>query len=170
MLGRLVQRILTPAKIEWRTFGWKLGIVALGCVAIFYAERHILVTVSASVDERIFWRTSAQPDKGDYATFLFSHPLAGEEPVRLTKRLVCWEGDLLTIDGRQHYCNGQPLGLAKEFGLNGQPLPLFVFNDRVPPGKAFAFGVHADSFDSRYWGLIDVASTERLVPLHGSGG
>ncbi len=168
MLGNLLRRILTPAAIEWRTFRWKIALIALGCVAIFYAERHVLVTVSASVEDRIFWRTGDQPDKGDYATFMFSHPLAGEEPVRLTKRLVCWEGDLLTIDGRDHYCNGEPLGSAKTVGLAGKPLPLFVYNDRVPAGKAFAFGEHVDSFDSRYWGLIDIASTERLVPLYGS--
>ena len=104
MLANLLRRILTPAEIEWRTFRWKIGLVAFGCVCVFYAERHVLVTVSASVEDRIFWRTGDQPDKGDYATFMFSHPLAGEKPVRLTKRLVCWEGDLLTIDGRDHCC------------------------------------------------------------------
>lgn len=168
MITRLLTRILTPASIEWKSFRWKLAIVAVGCVAIFYGERHILVTVSASVDDRIFWRTGDEPEKGDYATFMFSHPLAGAEPVRLTKRLVCWEGDVLTIEGRNHFCNGEPLGVAKTIGLNGKPLPLFVYNDRVPEGKAFAFGAHVDSFDSRYWGLVDVGVTERLVPIYGS--
>lgn len=167
-MKNLLRRLITPERIEWRSFTAKLAIVAVGCVAIFYAERHILVTVSASVDDRIFWRTGDAPDRGDYATFMFSHPLAGHDPVRLTKRLVCWEGDVLTVEGRQHFCNGEPLGVAKESGLDGQALPLFVYNDVVPVGKAFAYGGHADSFDSRYWGLIDVNEAERLHPLFGS--
>lgn len=154
-----------PLPTSWDTFRWKLAVVAVGSLAVYYSEQHILMTVSASVEDRVFWRTGERPDRGDYATFILHHPLAGDTPVRLTKRLVCWAGDTLTVHGRHYFCNGKYIGKARDTGLNGQSLPRFVFNGRLPPGKAFAAGTHVDSFDSRYWGLVAVADTERLLPI-----
>ncbi len=148
-----------------KSLGWKLAVVAVLALGVYVSERHILVTVSASVEHRWFWRSGDKPARGDYATFLLEHPLAGDRPVRLTKRLACWGGDVLNVSDRDYYCNGTFLGVAKETGLNGQALPQFVYNGHIPHGKAFAFGTHKDSFDSRYWGLVDVAATERLSPL-----
>ena len=143
----------------------KLAVVALMALGVYLTERNILLTVSASVGHRWFWRSGEQPARGDYATFLLQHPLAGAQPVRLTKRLVCWSGDVLKVSDRHYYCNGQFLGIAKETGLNGQALPQFVYQGRIPDGKAFAYGAHKDSFDSRYWGLLEVEAAERLSPL-----
>ncbi len=148
-----------------KCLGWKLALIAVLTLAVYVTERNILVTVSASVEHRWFWRTADTPSRGDYATFMLKHPLAGDQPVRLTKRLACWSGDVLSISGRDYFCNGEFLGVAKETGLNGQALPQFVDQGQIPQGKAFAVGAHKDSFDSRYWGLVDVEDTERLSPI-----
>ena len=148
-----------------KRLGWKLAVIAVLALAVFVTERNILVTVSASVEHRWFWRTSELPARGDYATFMLQHPLAGERPVRLTKRLACWSGDVLSINDREYFCNGKLLGVAKQTGLNGEALPQFVYQGQIPDGKAFALGAHKDSFDSRYWGFVDVEHSERVSPL-----
>ena len=145
--------------------GWSLVVIGLLTLGVFYAEDNVLVATSGSVKHRWFWRTGETPKSGDYATFMLDHPLAGDAPVRLTKRLVCWAGDVLTVRRRDYYCNNQYVGRAKRTGLNGEPLPQFVYHGKIPSGKAFAAGSHVDSFDSRYWGFVDVCHTERLVPI-----
>ncbi len=128
----------------------------------------LLITVSPSVDGRVFWRTGKPPDaKHDFVTFWITHRLAGPEPVRLTKRLNCWPGEVLSIRGRDYYCNGAYLGRAKLLGRDGQKLPRLTEGGRIPNGYAFASGFHPDSFDSRYWGLVEIAQTERLIRLVG---
>lgn len=144
---------------------WKLVVIGLLALGVFYTERNLVVATSGSVEHRWFWRTGEVPGPGDYATFMLDHPLAGDKPVQLTKRLVCWTGDVLTVSGQDYYCNDQYIGRAKRTGRNGQALPQFVFNGKIPPGKAFAAGGHVDSFDSRYWGFVDIAQIERLVPI-----
>lgn len=151
-----------------KTLRWKLIVVMVLTLAVTVIEQNILVTVSASVEHRWFWRTGTTPSRGDYATFWLQHPLAGDQSVRLTKRLVCWSGDALSVKDHNYYCNGNFLGVAKSTGLDGQALPQFVYQGPIPEGKAFAFGVHTDSFDSRYWGLVTIEDTERLSPIFAS--
>lgn len=165
MIKRFVKRLFTPREVTFAELAPKLAVVAVLAVGVIQWQSHILVTVSKSVEPRIFWKTGEEPTRDDYATFMFEHELAGEEPVRLTKRLACWSGDSLTVTGRDVYCNDEFLGTAKETGLTGQELPLFEFNGVIPNGLAFAVGSHADSFDSRYWGFVDVSTTERVVPI-----
>ena len=148
-----------------RDLRWKLVVIAVLALGVFHGERNVLVATSGSVEHRWFWRTGETPKSGDYATFMLDHQLAGDALVQLTKRLVCWAGDVLTVLGQDYYCNNQYIGRAKRTGLNGEPLPQFVYHGKIPSGKAFAAGSHVDSFDSRYWGFVDISHTERLVPI-----
>ena len=134
-------------------------------VAVSYVSDHLNITVSESVDHRIFWKTEAIPGPGDYATFKLSHELAGREPVLISKRLMCWEGQTISQQGLEFFCDGKPLGRAKTETLKGEPLPLFSFSGVIPSGKAWAYGSHPDSFDSRYWGFVDTAKTKRLKAI-----
>lgn len=130
-----------------------------------YVYRHLEITTSKSLPHRFFWKVNEQPGPGDFALFELTHPLAGPHPVRITKQLKCWAGEELTVLDQNYFCNGEFLGLAKEKGLHGQELPHFTFSGPVPDGFAFAYGADPDSFDSRYWGFVRVAETQRLVPI-----
>ncbi len=132
---------------------------------VSYVYSHLNITVSESLDHRVFWITDELPERGDYASFELTHPLAGPAPVLLSKQMLCWSGDYLTQDHRRFFCNGEFLGEAKYKTLKGKPLPLFEFSGPIPAGKAFAFGRHKDSFDSRYWGFVEVAATKRLEAI-----
>ena len=72
------------------------------------------------------------------------------------KILGCNEGDLLTVDAeKKFYCNGDYLVRAKDYSLKGELLQHFVFNGTVPSGYMFVMGQHKDSYDSRYFGLVE---------------
>ena len=164
LAGRL-RWLIVPEPIEPRVFRRYLIVIALIAAGVYYAQRELVVALTPSVDHRYFWRTESTPQKGDYATFILIHPLLDNRPIRVTKRVMCGQGDELRVDGREFYCNGDFLGIAKTEGFLGQKLPLFSFDGVIPSGKAFVAGTHVDSFDSRYWGFIDVADTERVVPV-----
>jgi hypothetical protein len=138
------------------------GPLALG---VSYLYDRLNITVSESLDHRIFWVTDDRPGPGDYASFELVHPLAGPEPVLISKQLRCWSGDVLTQENRRFFCNGEFLGEAKSESLTGKPLPLFEFAGIIPEGKAFAYGTHKDSFDSRYWGFVELSAAKRLKAI-----
>ena len=139
-----------------------LGAVLL---PIFFLQGKLVLVTSDSVPHRVLVKTDGVPQKGDYALIRIEHALTDHEPVTLTKKLACYAGEVLEVDHRDYYCDGQYLGRAKRESLAGTPLQRFVHNGPIPTGYAFALGEHVDSFDSRYWGLVDVDLTERLVPL-----
>ncbi len=120
------------------------------------------------MEYRYFWKTDTVPQKGDYLTFCLNHPLLGNEDRTVTKKIACAAGSHLEMKNRIFYCDGRPLGMAKEFSLNGDPMPLFSWNGVIPDGKVFLTGSHPDSFDSRYWGFFDLEQTYQAVfPLAG---
>ncbi|NVP00690.1 signal peptidase I [Photobacterium damselae subsp. damselae] len=87
---------------------------------------------------------------------------------RLGKILLAKEGDLITInkDGlfvNEHLITKDTLVHAKK--LNKE-VSSFYTSYTIPKGKLFMYGTAPNSFDSRYYGLIDSKSlTGRLIPL-----
>jgi len=139
-----------------------IGVVAL---SLYVVQGKIVLVTSDSIPHRLLVKTEGVPQKGEYALFQVSHTLTNDESVTLTKKLACYAGDVLQVENRDYYCEGHFLGRAKVETREGAPLVQFVHNGRIPDGKAFAFGDHQDSFDSRYWGLIELAAAKRVVPL-----
>ena len=143
----------------------QVSIITLLSLPIFYLFSDIVIITSRSIDKRVLFITDLAPEKGDYVLFDLDHKLAGEEPVKIAKQLNCYAGDVLSVKDRSYYCNDSFLGYAKLKGLSGRELPQFIFNGVIPEGMAFAHGVHIDSFDSRYWGLLDLSEAITLKPV-----
>jgi hypothetical protein len=112
----------------------------------------ITVATSGSLDNRVFFLLPA-PSKvelGDY--LVFRH-----RDLSQVQRGLRADHDPMTMDGNHHFfCNGKLLGQALEADSKGQPLPQFAFNGPVPPDKLFLVGTHPRSYDSKYYGFIDV--------------
>ncbi len=128
----------------------------------------IVISLSPSLSHRIFLldRSGREPKKGDYVIFRFASPLLEQgKPQSLIKEVACVPGDLLTVDTRNRffYCNGKYLGMAKAITLKGAVLPMFIYSGRIPKGCLFVSGRHRDSFDSRYWGLLDVRNVRAIA-------
>ena len=84
-------------------------------------------------------------------------------PCRVVKKIACQEGDLLTVDGGNFYCNNEYIGHAKAHANDGTPLAAFQFNGAIPSGKLFVTGPCIDSYDSKYIGFIQKTDIQAVV-------
>jgi conjugal transfer pilin signal peptidase TrbI len=83
------------------------------------------------------------------------------------KRIVGVAGDVVTVDGRDVFINGLPVGRAKTHTFDRRPLDP-IAPTVIPPGHVYVQGTSADSFDSRYRssGLVSTADVvARVRPL-----
>ena len=65
------------------------------------------------------------------------------------KRIAGVAGDVVTVDGRDVFINGQHVGRAKTHTFDRRPLDP-IAPTVIPPGHVYVQGSSADSFDSRY--------------------
>jgi conjugal transfer pilin signal peptidase TrbI len=83
------------------------------------------------------------------------------------KRIVGVAGDVVTVDGRDVFINGLPVGRAKTHTFDRRPLEP-IAPTVIPPGHVYVQGTSADSFDSRYRssGLVSMTDVvARVRPL-----
>lgn len=132
-----------------------------------YAAQGLLWVLTPSVEPTLLYKKNGQATRGDYVLFRFKHSLISDDEVSLTKRVACVEGDTLArTDAGHFYCNGQHIGHARKQATNGTELPMFEWGSAsVPTGKAFVIGDHIESFDSRYWGFIEIDKAQRLAVI-----
>ncbi len=83
-------------------------------------------------------------------------------PAPVMKIARCGPGNYLRVANRRYYCNDTYLGTAKEHSLRGEKVDNFVYDDVIPQGKLFVMGEHRDSFDSRYFGFIEVTDVTAI--------
>ncbi|MDQ5988239.1 MAG: hypothetical protein CSYNP_03997 [Syntrophus sp. SKADARSKE-3] len=125
----------------------------------------IAVTLSPSLDKRVFFVSSpGNIKRGDYVTFTISDRITEFKPTKVSKKIVCVGGDVLTVAGDQYYCNGISIGTAKDRDMKGQKTTRFQWNGRIPDDSLFVTGTHKDSYDSRYFGFIK--TTDILAILY----
>lgn len=128
--------------------------------------KHILIPATHSVYPKVLYRTGDVAIAQDqYVTFLLKDNYLPGGESHLVKRLGCIAGQYLSRIGNQFYCDGKEIALAVRSDSNGKTLPVFNFTGIIPKGKAFAVGDTINSYDSRYWGFIDIAATEKLIPI-----
>lgn len=82
------------------------------------------------------------------------------------KLAACRDGQYLETRGKQFYCDNQFVGMALETDVKGKPVESFTFNGIIPKGKVFVVGTHPRSYDSKYWGFLDLSFVDgRCWPL-----
>jgi conjugal transfer pilin signal peptidase TrbI len=152
---------------QWNTKYKTISILVLISVGYFcfsFIWNHIEIVVSPSVEHRVFIKGKGTFEINSYARFTIKNEFLPDTATTITKRFGCMPGQLLETRDRSHYCDGRYLDTAKERSIKGADLPVFMFNDVIPNGFAYMSGYHHDSFDSRYWGLLDL-SREDIIPL-----
>jgi signal peptidase I len=119
---------------------------------------HVGISETRSLEHTVFFldqRRPAEIARGEYLQFaLKGDPHVGDRV--LIKSAVGVPGDELetAADGRV-LVNGVVVAVAKPYSLKGEKLVWFRFAGRIPPGRYFVCGEHKDSYDSRYFGLVD---------------
>ena len=131
-----------------------LGLGLLGTLL----PRHVGISETRSLEHTVFFLGYHHPteiERGEYLQFgLKGDPHVGDRV--LIKRVVGVPGDEVeaTADGR-YLVNGVLVAVAKPYSLKGERLVWFRFAGHIPSGKYFVCGEHKDSYDSRYFGLVD---------------
>ncbi len=141
-----------------------LFVVAITAALIHWIAKELVFVLTPSIEPSILIKAGGKPSKGEYVSFKFQHDLISTKPFLLTKKIACIQGDFLQVKEEVHfYCNDQYLGFAKRSTLDGKPMPIFKWpQGLIPKGKIFVTGKHVDSFDSKYWGFLDVSEVQRL--------
>lgn len=148
-------------------------VIPLGLFAC-WAVPQVTLVMSPSVDA---WAVRPSPGpiaKGDLVMFKLSHPLAGSEPVNVTKLALCMPGERISLIERPstiipdhmegwYYCEGVLLGVTKPYGQRGQKLEYWrPDNGRIKPGTIYVGSSHPSGFDSRYYGPVAIARLARV--------
>ncbi len=133
------------------------GVLIIVMMVGFKIPEHIMVTLTPSVKHRVYvFDRSFEPGEirtGTYIVFDLQTELI-PDPVSVTKRVACNEGQELRNEGRDFYCDGVYLGTAKTHMLDGREHTLFQYAGKVPENHVFCMGDHYDSYDGRYYGFI----------------
>ena len=167
MRRKTLKKCLTELVPDPKRVALSLAVISALVFGLLIPER-IVVAVSPSLDHRVFVVAKRfAPDeirKGDYVLFTVRSPyIKSGKPSRLLKRVSCVSGETLETRGRQYYCDGAYLGMAKWYSLKGEPIDSFVYSGTVPDGALFVTGRHVDSFDSRYLGFIERRNVEGIA-------
>ena len=154
---------------NWRLFFILLAVAVAGTVI----PGRIGIILTPSLAHRLFW-VSKEPEhvgRGDYVYFEdaeLARKVGKPEHPNIFKIIRCDEGDTLTVDaGKRFFCNGELLGVAKDYSLKGEKMQYFAFNGKIPKGFMFVMGEHKDSYDSRYFGLKEKSRVRaKLYPIY----
>lgn len=134
----------------------KLMVLAALVIVVWGAMDRIVVSKGDSVPYTLFWSSPGKVAAlGDYVNMTMAHPIIGDEPALLTKRVACDSGQTIAFTGEIFLCDGKRLGGYITRTWDGKPLQPWSHTMVIPEGKAFVMGEHPRSFDSRYLGLVD---------------
>lgn len=155
-----------------RRFCQALFLGAVGLPVVLWLPSHLCVTTTDSLRSRVFLLrdrgVTGEIGRGDYVRFERVHPWSGSPgPVSMLKQVGCGPGDRLRLDAvGDVYCDEDYLGRTLAEDSEGNRLPLFRFDGVIPEGKLFVVGHHPRSWDSRYFGFVDVEEVlNRAYPL-----
>jgi type IV secretory pathway protease TraF len=151
-----------------------MAIILPIALLVWIALHSVTLVMSPSIDALMVREAPGPIKKGDLVSFKLVHPLAGPDPVDVTKRVMCMPGeplrqiDLLTDTagryGRSAYlCAGRLVGITRPFGRKGQRLTPFPWGVRlIPDDFVYVGSDHPDGFDSRYYGPVRIERLRRM--------
>lgn len=87
--------------------------------------------------------------------------LLGE--TNLIKKVSCLPGQRLTVTMQQADCDGVKIGHIRHTTLDGKPITPALHDGVIPQGQLFLVGEHYYSYDSRYFGLVNLADLTGIV-------
>lgn len=145
--------------------------IALCClvaaVVVSTITAHITITITPSVDPRVFWTLQVDKDedfkvaRDSYirARVTIDFPSQPCVNCSIVKRVGCAPGSYLETRGKDFYCDGSFIGKAKRQDF-------MRFNLRLSKGQVFLIGDNPRSYDSRYFGLVNKNAIDaKLIPL-----
>ena len=158
---------LSPKILLLRSIYVIVLLVAVVAICLMLAGR-IAITLTPSLKYTFFYLDDASTDMvrpGAYVLFKMDNVITRKLKInRVIKEVACAPGEHLSVVEKRYYCNESYLGRAKEISLvKGISAANFVFNGIIPDGSLFVMGHSEDSYDSRYFGFIQLKSVEKIA-------
>ena len=150
--------------------GWnksRIGLLLTLIAIVTIVSNKLVLPSTPSIPYYVMFLDDGPGKKGDYVNIEVPGAWIRkeEERVLLSKRVACVEGEILRFENGVHFCGSEPLGQVLDRASDGTALEPFQWNGPVPAGKAYIVGTHERSFDSRYFGFVDLEQTRRLHPV-----
>jgi conjugative transfer signal peptidase TraF len=152
-----------------RLLGLYVATAAAGC----WLGAHLLVNRTPSVPLGLYWlgRTRGALRPGQLVAFLVPpsvRALVGERRYLpdghlLVKPVAALPGDRVCVAGGIASVNETPIGAVLAADSVGRPLPQYTGCGVLAPGEVFVAAPHAQSFDSRTFGPIDLHAIQGTV-------
>lgn len=163
---------------------WIITICIVGVLLISAHASGYRINLTNSLSPGIYKESSDTPQRGDLASFCLTpeneyrklvpqrHYLgesflcpSGQKP--LLKRLVGISGDNITVYPKALRVNKTLYTIStRNYDRNRKPLPHKLRSGIIPNGKALMLSTYnPDSFDSRYFGLVDASSLRKVIPI-----
>jgi conjugative transfer signal peptidase TraF len=126
----------------------------------------VIWNASPSVPVGLYFVTQASPGVGDLAVLRLPPVVAAFAARRgylptsayLLKPIVAVAGDLVCRFGEQIFVRGRFAAIAKAADDDGNVMPAWQGCRVLQTGEVFVLADHPASFDSRYFGPLDIAS------------
>jgi len=130
---------------------WMVYVAVLGAISVFntYFAIGVNATPSLAYTVCLIAKGDLEVRRGDLVAFRWHGGGPYPEGVVFTKIVRGLPGDEVSREDRTFFVNGIPVGWAKPFSANREPLvpgPTGV----IPEGHYYVSGTHPDSLDSRY--------------------
>ena len=125
-------------------------------VFIFYTF-NLKFNTTASMPLGIYQIQNTTPKKGDLVIFKLS-----QNNKILLKRVVAANGDFVKVDKNGVFINKILVKNSTifKFDTKGNPLQNVNINRKLRTNEIFVMGDHKRSFDSRYFGIININDTK----------
>jgi signal peptidase I len=146
-------------------------------VIAFKSKFEIYINPTNSLEEDIFlaYKNNSNISKNDFIIFNYHGKEYGSynKNTKLVKIATCMPGEILETKVIEYQdtifykysCNNKFIGTGYNYDSKGNDIPNFVFNGKIPDNKVFAMATHKKSFDSRYYGLVDIANVQKAKAI-----
>ena len=130
---------------------WWAWVLAVLCLWGFSHYYWVGINITKSLPQRFFFikKTDLSVARDDIISFRWDGGPPYPKGITFTKIAKGVPGDVVTVQGRDFYINGQFVASAKPYSKMGEPLALGP-TGVIPPDHYFVWTPHIDSLDSRY--------------------
>jgi type IV secretory pathway protease TraF len=122
--------------------------MGFGLTAGWAIPEHLVIAKTASVDHTLFLRLPLTLVENRYVLAKIDGNRVNKEgSVNIIKRIACMPGQVIETREQQFFCNGCLIGKGKP-GYK-------ALNKRLGKDEFFLTGDSDESFDSKYFGLVN---------------